>query len=900
MLLRWGRAAARMRCLLRGVGPPRATTVPTPLLATAALLLLVGSVLPAVVATTATTVPMSDAAIYFSDYNWVRSGGTAMTANPGAFLRVSFSGASLALLVNGTGLSGQSVKLRYSVDDRSMGFLLPNATADAIALPVPALSGDRTRHTLELSLYASNEQADRWLGGTHDSAYLVLTGLRLDIGAVLAPPPAVLPRRAIVFGDSISEGTNAQLYDYDRGSCGRSGTLAAAAAPRSWGFGFGEAMQAEVSNCAFAAQGYSTFNSLLYGNVPPLLTLGEPTSTAWDKLDSVHSRLPLLKAQPPDFVVSAQGFNDQVCAPGWPNSASFRCSNANMSRAITQWLRDVRAATSPATVIVVVVPFGGEMRTQNLTRFTIIAGFNTYQSAATDPHALLVDLYPRARLGLMGADTSANCTGRFCSGQPPGPTANSCDGTHPLAHRHAHLGAMVAAEVSARIQTGCTRRPLKLDEVLHIAVAAGDSNNPARAGAGPPPPPPAPCFTFDGDCEACVAASDNRPAWSGKCLQLNTTAQTHSCVPERWWLQLNQSFPGAHSCSSCADPSCANILKPAPSCSVATDCHLLGDCIGGKCICDKGWTGKHCGQLKLGPVDKGNRPGLAFTGNATWGASPVRGADEKWYVAHAQMRSHCGIFQAWMTNSFIGLSVSSGINVSGPYHYLKELVPAFSHNPQVRQLPDGTYAMFFIGGWPETPCECTEPDDHTKCPAQNSDAPNVTLQPAAAAAGCSVGNWSKSACPDEMPGLAKDCCGPNRVTNSNGPDARHYWSLNTGCGIATSTAPTMEGPWSPPEPLLIEDQYTSDNVYCTHTNPSPVFLKNGSIVMAFNAGCCDPGCSENVGTAISDHGIKGPWRLLSRNSVFETNVTTAFYTKGIGHACEGKLKCSQFAPHARW
>ena len=427
-----------------------------------AALLLLGSV-----GTATVLVPMSDDAIFFSDYNWIRSGGTAMTANPGAFLRVSFTGASLALLVNGTGLSGQSVKLRYSVDDRSMGFLLPNASADAIVLPVPALSGGRTRHTLELSLYASNEQADRWLGGTYRSAYLVLTGLRLDSGAVLAPPTSVLPRRAIVFGDSISEGTNAQLYDYDRDSCGRSGTLAAAAAPRSWAFGFGEAMQAEVSNCAFAAQGYSTFNSLLYGNIPPLLTLGEPTSTAWDKLDSAHSRLPLLKARPPDFVVSAQGFNDQVCAPGWPNGARFRCSNANMSRAIAQWLRDVRAATSPATVIVVVVPFGGEMRTQNLTRFAIIAGFDTYQSGATDPHALLVDLYPRSRLGLMGADTSANCTGKFCSGQPPGPTANSCDGTHPLAHRHAHLGAMVAAEVSARVQTGCTRMPLKTDEVLH-------------------------------------------------------------------------------------------------------------------------------------------------------------------------------------------------------------------------------------------------------------------------------------------------------------------------------------------------------------------------------------------------------------------------------------------------
>ena len=55
----------------------------------------------------------------------------------------------------------------------------------------------------------------------------------------------------------------------------------------------------------------------------------------------------------------------------------------------------------------------------------------------------------------MGADASADCTGDFCSGQPPGPTASSCDGTHPLAHRHARLGAMVAAEVSARLRGTC-------------------------------------------------------------------------------------------------------------------------------------------------------------------------------------------------------------------------------------------------------------------------------------------------------------------------------------------------------------------------------------------------------------------------------------------------------------
>ena len=87
----------------------------------------------------------------------------------------------------------------------------------------------------------------------------------------------------------------------------------------------------------------------------------------------------------------------------------------------------------------------------------------------------------------------------------------------------------------------------------------------------------------------------------------------------------------------------------ADACVTDSDCSLLGECVTGKCVCDKGWAGERCGVLNLGPVDKSNRPGIANASYATWGASPVKGADGKWRVAHAQMSHHCGIFQAWMT-----------------------------------------------------------------------------------------------------------------------------------------------------------------------------------------------------------------------------------------------------------
>ena len=42
----------------------------------------------------------------------------------------------------------------------------------------------------------------------------------------------------------------------------------------------------------------------------------------------------------------------------------------------------MRSATGPKTIIAVLVPFGGEMRTSNLTRFAIRNGFNSYKQQA--------------------------------------------------------------------------------------------------------------------------------------------------------------------------------------------------------------------------------------------------------------------------------------------------------------------------------------------------------------------------------------------------------------------------------------------------------------------------------------------------------------------------------------
>ena len=79
-----------------------------------------------------------------------------------------------------------------------------------------------------------------------------------------------------------------------------------------------------------------------------------------------------------------------------------------------------------------------------------------------------------------------------------------------------------------------------------------------------------------------------------------------------------------------------------------------------------------------------------------------------------------------------------------------------------------------------------------------------------------------------MPGDAghNDCCGQG--THGN----------NMGCGISVATSQSLAGPWKQ-QALNIVNQWESDDVYCTHTNPSVQILPNGTWIMAFNAGFCN-------------------------------------------------------------
>eukprot|EP00041_Stephanoeca_diplocostata_P009320 m.143283 g.143283 ORF g.143283 m.143283 type:complete len:552 (-) comp17694_c0_seq2:227-1882(-) len=409
------------------------------------------------------------------------------------------------------------------------------------------------------------------------------------------------------------------------------------------------------------------------------------------------------------------------------------------------------------------------------------------------------------------------------------------------------------------------------------------------------------------------------------------------------------------------------------TCVSAEDCMLNGDCVDGKCHCDAAWSGAaDCSVMAFENIDKNNRPGYYNATESSWGGFPIKGPDGKWYLVHAQMANHCGL-GSWTSNSIV--AVSTATDVLGPYTFQEELLPHFAHNPTIRMNQDGTFSIFYIGGWASNASSCSiadvntlyDPDTRqqlyqsgpraahlagasgkvtayncshdavldpptsirvgsdyltvqlkadatirdcvnsccgdTKCfafsfntfssgaapickhkshlvtPQTGNSCPMVNGQPNCLSGGlpkkppppappsaCNGQDWDKTCGPD-MPGPMKDCCGP----------CGSSYKGNCGCGIAHATANNLLGPYAS-TPLVIENQWESEDVYCTHTNPSPFYLPNGSIVMAFNAGFCHNHL-ETIGVAISNNGWKGPWNLLAKDSILKNS-------DGTPHHCE--------------
>ena len=171
-----------------------------------------------------TVVPFNDAHWFFSPYNWTPLGTTETVANePGAYCSLTFAGSSQAVLsLDTTGIppaigsaTSTTMVVQGSIDNNPSP---PHTLLTTDTQLTLATSLSPSAHTLRFWFVASNnygstaDYKDRWTQTVPvTGGYLVppqslrLTGLSLDSGATVAPP-TVRPKRALFFGDSITEG----------------------------------------------------------------------------------------------------------------------------------------------------------------------------------------------------------------------------------------------------------------------------------------------------------------------------------------------------------------------------------------------------------------------------------------------------------------------------------------------------------------------------------------------------------------------------------------------------------------------------------------------------------------------------------------------------------------------
>ena len=107
-------------------------------------------------------------------------------------------------------------------------------------------------------------------------------------------------------------------------------------------------------------------------------------------------------------------------------------------------------------------------------------------------------------------------------------------------------------------------------------------------------------------------------------------------------------------------------------------------------------------------LDKQAMPGYYNSSESSWGGFPIKGDDGSYYLVHAQMANHCDL-GSWTENSIVGLSRSTTGRIEGPYAFVRTLLIPFAHNPTIRRADDGTYVIYFIGGWHTQPATCKPP-----------------------------------------------------------------------------------------------------------------------------------------------------------------------------------------------
>jgi len=347
-------------------------------------------------------IPVDDGQVFLSPYVWKRSGAgraaRAEAAIPGAYLKAAFRGsARVRLVIDGTANRNcppaAMPVIDYSLDHGAFKSVQLHQAGAVYGLPLAEGLAQGREHLLEVFLRATPLMPSRWLEST---VRLRLAGIEVDEGAKLVPA-AVRPKRAIGFGDSITEGVCAE------GLCPYYSDLMMNNARVTW---FPVACAA--LNCEYGQVGTGGQGMIKPAELPIL-------SQTWDHYDAEASRLTNgLLLPEPDYIFCAMGTNDYF-------GDADHYTLPPIAEEYTQWVKAVRRACPHAAIFCVVPPLGwhGEE----------IAALVAGRNQAGDKRVFLIDTAPlQAGFNIKGA------------------TQYAADGVHPSVYGNAVLGALIAAE----------------------------------------------------------------------------------------------------------------------------------------------------------------------------------------------------------------------------------------------------------------------------------------------------------------------------------------------------------------------------------------------------------------------------------------------------------------------
>lgn len=380
----------------------------------------------------------SDAHLWLTPCNWhicdAPAGGAtgaveqmAVSACPGSYLRVRWEGGlsscdTVHLEVDTSAPTMEYMTLSYAFDGGDpLPVVLPHGNARARIELVSEQPLGPGPHELWVAILNSRQSIDRW-GGNGD-----LPDGALRLRAVLLPPgartlpPRPKPRRALFFGDSITEGVGSEFGH------GSTGDLLANASTTTWASRVASALDAECSVVGFGRLGWTQTGN---GNVPPFVSGDDARPSSWNQVWAGVPRTFYCGAAALDYVFVMLGTNDGLVAG--------RGASHAVRRAVETWLPAVRQQIGPDVKLFVCVPFGG-FGSHAPPRRATLSAFDQYMSRHDDHNAFLLDLGPEASTGLNGFQFGER--GMFAG------TDESCDGIHPRTQRHCELGNMVAAAV---------------------------------------------------------------------------------------------------------------------------------------------------------------------------------------------------------------------------------------------------------------------------------------------------------------------------------------------------------------------------------------------------------------------------------------------------------------------